>query len=136
MKNNLIFTGMSLLFIIVCVIFVLLTKDGENTYVTVINPNNYKAADVYETIVSAETGVLDVTAETDIFTEEAKTDKININTASLSELTTLTGIGEVIGQRIIDYRSENGLFYSIEEIMEVKGVGEKIFENIKEHIKI
>ncbi|MDZ7759406.1 MAG: helix-hairpin-helix domain-containing protein [Desulfovermiculus sp.] len=60
---------------------------------------------------------------------------ININTAPVEVLTELDGIGETLAQRIIDYRQEQP-FESIEEIMEVKGIGQGTFENIKDHITI
>jgi competence protein ComEA len=61
--------------------------------------------------------------------------KININTASKDDLMSLTGIGEVYAQRIIDYRNGK-IFSSIEEIKEVQGIGDKIFEKIKDSITI
>ncbi|MBU5486866.1 helix-hairpin-helix domain-containing protein [Clostridium sp. MSJ-8] len=63
-------------------------------------------------------------------------DKVNINTADSTELQTLTGIGESRAQAIIDYREENGRFKSIEEIKNISGIGDKMFEKIKEHITI
>ena len=63
------------------------------------------------------------------------TGKININTASKSQLTTLKGIGETYAQRIIDYRN-NKRFSSIEDIKNVKGIGDKTFEQIKDDITI
>lgn len=61
--------------------------------------------------------------------------KININTATKDNLMSLPGIGEVYAQRIIDYRNGK-LFSSIEEIKEVQGIGDKIFEKIKDSITI
>ena len=61
---------------------------------------------------------------------------ININTATAEELTQLKGIGEVIAQRIVDYRNENGAFSSIEDIMNVSGIGEKKFEAIRDNISV
>jgi len=62
--------------------------------------------------------------------------KININTASVSDLDFLPGIGPAYAQRIIDYRKENGAFGSIEEIMNVAGIGEGTLEKIKEKISV
>jgi len=67
---------------------------------------------------------------------KSQSNLININTASREELETLPGIGEVLSQRIIDYRRTNGYFKSIEEIKEVSGIGEKKFEAIKDLITV
>ena len=60
--------------------------------------------------------------------------KVNINTADLSALMTLKGIGEVYAQRIIDYRTAHGPFTSIDELMKVEGIGTKRFDDIKNSI--
>ena len=60
---------------------------------------------------------------------------ININTASADELKSLTGIGEVMAERIIEYRSTRA-FKSKEDIMSVDGIGSKTFENIKDDITV
>lgn len=65
--------------------------------------------------------------------EQDYSDVVNINTASKEELTSLEGIGEKTAERIIEYRESN-IFDSLEEIMEVKGIGEGKFEKIKEKI--
>lgn len=62
--------------------------------------------------------------------------KININTAGISELDSLPGIGEAYAKRIIEYRESNGPFKSIEEIKNVTGIGEKRYESIKDLIKV
>lgn len=61
---------------------------------------------------------------------------IDINHASLQELMALPGIGEVLGQRIIDHRAEHGPFETIEDIMKVSGISDKRFEDIKDLICI
>ncbi len=59
---------------------------------------------------------------------------ININTASSELLQTLSGIGEVKAQAIIDYRTSNGNFTSVEQLLNVKGIGEKTLDKIKGYI--
>lgn len=61
---------------------------------------------------------------------------ININLADAAELDALPGIGEVLAKAIVTYRDENGPFQSINEIMEVKGIGEKKFEKLKDSITV
>ena len=62
--------------------------------------------------------------------------KININRATAKELETLPGIGPTRAQAIIQYRNTNGAFRKIEDLMEVKGIGPAIFENIKDEISL
>ena len=61
-------------------------------------------------------------------------DKININTATPAELKTLHGIGDKKANAIVDYRNEYGRFTSVEEIKRVEGIGDGIFEAIKDDI--
>lgn len=60
--------------------------------------------------------------------------KININTATQTELEILTGIGPSTALKIINYRKENGKFKNIEDIKNVPGIGESKFQAIKENI--
>ena len=62
--------------------------------------------------------------------------KIDINTATAQQLQLLPGIREVLAQRIIDYRETHGAFKSVEELMNVSGIGEKKFEDVKEFITV
>jgi len=69
--------------------------------------------------------------------ENTSTDqKINLNTADVSQLTTLTGVGESKALAIIAYREENGPFTSTEDIMSVPGIKEGTYEKIKDKIAI
>ena len=61
---------------------------------------------------------------------------ININSATLEQLTTLTGIGEAKAKAIIEYRNQNGKFSDISEITKVSGISEAIFAKIKEDITV
>ena len=91
-------------------------EDGEKIYIPNIN--------------ETENEILD--AEKD----EHKETEININKANIKELQELSGVGESTAESIIKYREENGKFNTIEEIMNVPGIGENKFENIKEKIKV
>jgi competence protein ComEA len=87
-------------------------------------------------LLSVSTSVL-----ADSVTEKAKTmqmkvQKINLNTASLDELTTLPGIGEKKAMAIIEYREKYGKFNSLEQLAEVKGIGTKMLEKLQDQISI
>jgi competence protein ComEA len=62
--------------------------------------------------------------------------KININTASATELTKISGIGDAKAKAIIAYRTEHGLFSKIEDIKNVSGLGDALFEKIKDYITV
>ncbi len=61
---------------------------------------------------------------------------VNINTATVSELTTLPGIGESRAKDVIAYREEHGGFSSIEEVKEISGIKDAVFEKIRDKIKV
>lgn len=66
--------------------------------------------------------------------QESLSEKVNINTADKERLTSLKGIGESKAEAIISYREANGPFSDITELMNVDGIGQKTFENIKDMI--
>ena len=103
-------------------------QDGEKIYV----PNENDNIAEY---ITKENG-------NNIILEENKTsnnikgenDKVNINTATLNELDSLPGIGPSTAQKIIDYREKNGNFEKIEDLQNVKGIGNAKYEEIKNKI--
>jgi competence protein ComEA len=61
---------------------------------------------------------------------------ININTASATEFETLSGIGEVLAAAIVDYRTENGPFASVDELEDVSGIGPSTLEEIRDQVTV
>lgn len=61
---------------------------------------------------------------------------VNLNTATLADLETLPGIGPALAQRIIDFRQSNGGFRTVEDLLEVPGIGAKKFEELKDHVTV
>jgi competence protein ComEA len=61
---------------------------------------------------------------------------VNINTASAAELTKLPRVGEKMAQRIIDFRKKHGKFKRVQDLMKVKGIGEKVFQQLKNRITV
>lgn len=68
--------------------------------------------------------------------EEQTNVKVNINTASKEKLETLPGIGGTTAQKIIDYREQNGKFKTVEDLLNVTGIGEAKFNNLKDKIVV
>jgi competence protein ComEA len=64
------------------------------------------------------------------------TQLINVNTASATDLEALPGIGEVIAQRIVDYRTQNGPFTSVDDLEDVSGIGEAILGDIHDLVTV
>ncbi len=62
--------------------------------------------------------------------------KVNINTATAQELTALPGIGPAKAEAIIKHREANGPFKTVDELNDVKGIGNKILENIKNEVTV
>jgi len=66
----------------------------------------------------------------------AENDPIDLNRATAGELIQLPGVGEVIAKRIVDFREEHGPFKRVEDLMKVKGIGEKSLEKIRPYIQV
>lgn len=96
--------------------------DGQKIYVPKVGEQTVTAGDGADGGAAASPGVSDATG------------LVNINTASASELQTLSGIGPSMAQSIIDERTQNGAFTSVDDLMRVSGIGEKKFAKIKDCI--
>lgn len=62
--------------------------------------------------------------------------KVNLNTATVSQLVDLPGIGPALAARIVEHRQKNGAFKSVEDVMAVKGIGEKNFSKIQGYLSV
>ena len=62
--------------------------------------------------------------------------KINLNTATLDQLESLPGIGEVLGQRILDYRQQHGAFRSVDDLLNVSGIGPSHLADMKDLVTV
>lgn len=104
-------------------------EDGQKVYIPKIGEINQENAE--EEYITFEYG-----NNKNIIQDYNKggNEKVNINTANQTELETLPGIGTATAEKIIDYRNKNGKFSSIEDIQNVKGIGNAKYENIKESI--
>lgn len=99
--------------------------DGQKIIIPSImgeNDGNYIIENSGENIIQEETNLKDL--------------KINVNTATVSELMTLQGVGKSTAEKIINYREENGKFKNIEDIKNVSGIGESKYNQLKDYIKV
>jgi competence protein ComEA len=88
---------------------------------------------IYIPVIGEESEMMLTGEMTEAGKEEGK---VNLNSASEAELQTLPGIGPSKAAAIMEYRTENGSFKSVEELMEISGIGEKTFEKLKESITV
>lgn len=104
---------------------VYILSDGQKLVIPKQNANNN------EPTITSEGGTNIIQSEVN-----DKSKKININTATQTELETITGVGPSLAGKIIEYRKKNGKFKSKEDVKNVTGIGESKYETIKELIDI
>ena len=113
--------------------------DGQQIYILTQEEMERQGLDPAE-MAGASDGQMNGSAgtgqNTGIAAQAQQDNRININTADETQLTTLTGIGATRAQAIIAYRQENGPFAAIEEIMNVQGIKEGTFAKIKDEIVV
>lgn len=97
-------------------------KDGQKIYI----PSNIEDGEEVVIVTEEGQGVLDGQVD--------ENGKVNINTATQTELETLSGIGPSTALKIIEYRTKNGEFSNIEDIKNVPGIGDSKYESIMESI--
>lgn len=105
-------------------------SDGQKIYIPNKNEKEISGEIVYITAGSGNNVIVEDKVE------RGKKQKVNINEAKQEDFEQLPGIGPSIAKKIIEYREQNGKFTSIDELQEVKGIGEAKFENIKEYIMV
>lgn len=110
-RQNLLLTVTAVFLVVLVSIFFIRQKNG-----------NVISLSEIENTISVHTGL--------------ENGKININTADATQLQQLPKIGEVLSQRIIEYRKENGAFKTTEDIKNVSGIGDALFTSIKDYITI
>ena len=66
----------------------------------------------------------------------ASTGQVDINTAGIEELQSLPGIGPSLAQRIVDHRREHGPFRRVEDLLEIKGIGERSLDRMRDRITV
>ena len=68
--------------------------------------------------------------------DESNTPPIDLNSATAEELKSVPGIGEVMAQRIVDFREQHGPFSRVDDLLKVKGIGEKSLEKLRRYFKV
>ncbi len=129
-----------LLFTIALVFFVIGFFAGRTTI-----PGELTLSQAEESVPPEETAVVSPTAEqSDSLSETEETEdpedpeetELDLNSATKEQFMSLPGVGDVLAQRIVDYRAEHGEFHSIEELKNVSGIGDKTFQALKDRIKV
>ena len=112
-------------------------KGGSTYFFLVLVTLAFLAAVLYLTFGANRAGREDYTVQTERNAEEEVAPVrvlVNINTATAEELETVTGIGPVLAQAILDYRAEHGDFQTLDELLEVRGIGSAKLDAMRDEI--
>ena len=112
-------------------------KGGSTYFFLVLVTLAFLAAVLYLTFGANRAGREDYTVQTERSTGEEVAPVrvlVNINTATAEELETVTGIGPVLAQAILDYRAEHGDFQTLDELLEVRGIGSAKLDAMRDEI--
>jgi competence protein ComEA len=85
-------------------------------------------------IASVAVAALIALAAAPVFAADAPTGVVNVNTATAEQLAMLPGVGPAVAGRIVEHRQKNGEFKRAEDLLLVKGIGEKSFEKMKSYV--
>ena len=110
-------------------------EDGDKIYIPSIEEDKQNSSLNTSNNIEKRTGIIRSEKSLDS-TNKENTGKININKASQSELKQINGVGDSTANKIIDYRENVGKFKKIEDIKEVKGIGDAKYESLKNKITI
>lgn len=142
-KKYLLFIICSVLVIASAAFYFCTSADKNEKTIIIINKDEQRSIEVTAKVNTAKkqtqkTTKTTVKTTTIKITETQPIEKIyiDINSANIDELQKLNGIGEILAEKIVNYRNNNGSFKNIEEIMSVSGIGEGIFNQIKENIYV
>ena len=112
-------------------------KSGSTYFFLALVTLAFLAAVLYLTSGANRAGREDYTVQTERNAEEEVAPMrvlVNINTATAEELETVTGIGPVLAQAILDYRAEHGDFRTLDELLEVRGIGSAKLDAMRDEI--
>jgi len=113
-----------------------LLKSPTGSVEETVSSDASNSVEVAPSVTAPTPAVLGASTSSKQQSSPALSGSVNLNTSSVTELDSLPGIGPTYAQRIVEYRESKGGFKSIEEVMKVKGIGQKTFDKFKDKITI
>lgn len=154
-RQSIIMTGVGLILLSALILYFAISqpKVSEEGYIksNALSSETVTQSDLPEAVASTESGKVQQTSSKEINMEKTVTagkenyeiqskksvgGKINLNTCTASELTVLDGIGESRADAIIQYREYLGGYTSVEQIKNIKGIGDKLYEKIAPYLTV